>query len=43
MFKSFRVFTIKTDPGNKVVNRTRLDFKWLHTKLSEEYPYHYVD
>ena len=39
MFKSFRVFTLKTSPGDTIVNRTRLDFKWLHTKLCEEYPY----
>lgn len=38
MFSSFRVFSLKTDPGNHNVKRTRNDFKWLSEKLATEYP-----
>lgn len=38
MFSSFRVFSLKTDPGNYCVKRTRADFKWLSEKLAAEFP-----
>lgn len=38
IFSSYRVFTLKTNPGNYLVKRTRLDFKWLCDKLKEEFP-----
>ena len=38
IFSSYRVFTLKTNPGNFTVKRTRIDFKWLCDKLKEEYP-----
>jgi len=42
MFSSFRVFQIKTQPGDFTVHRTREDFRWLTEKLSEEYPNHQI-
>lgn len=38
MFSSYRVFTLKTTPGNSLVKRSRPDFKWLGEKLREEFP-----
>ena len=38
MFQSFRVFTIRTDPGNWTVHRSRDDLKWLVQKLKLEFP-----
>ena len=38
MFTNQRLFTIKTEPGPKIVNRNRNDFKWLTKKLKEEFP-----
>lgn len=38
MFSSFRIFTLKTEPFNITVKRTRADFKWLGEKLVTEFP-----
>lgn len=38
MFSSYRVFTLKTEPGGYTVKRTRADFKWLAEKLGAEFP-----
>ena len=38
MFSSYRVFTLKSSPGNVQVKRSRPDFKWLGEKLREEFP-----
>ena len=38
VFSSYRVFQIKTQPGDIVVHRCREDFRWLTEKLKEEYP-----
>lgn len=38
IFTNHRLFTIKTEPGSKIVNRTREDFRWLTKRLKEEFP-----
>lgn len=42
MFSSYRVFQIKTQPGDIIVHRSREDFRWLTEKLNEEYPNHQI-
>lgn len=42
VFSNYRIFQIKTQPGDIVVHRCREDFRWLTEKLREEYPNHQV-
>lgn len=37
-FSSYRVFTLKTEPGQHIVKRNRTDLKWLCDKMQEEFP-----
>lgn len=38
LFSTYRLFQIKTEPGNYSVYRSRDDFRWLTERLTEEYP-----